>query len=121
MYQQDAEMLFPARVIPALRDLRGKEWRAFVDRISISPEQDPDVLAFGLLMIRLNGCMTCTADSYRALHGCTQCAQHVVSRYKGSDADLIERWQEARGEILEYLESGLVAQGVQETNAASEQ
>jgi len=110
VYQKDAEMLFPARVIPSLRDLRGKQWCIFVDSVSTRPEHDPDVLAFGLMMIRLNGCMTCTADSYRALRGCTQCAQHVVSRFKGTDDELIERWQEARCEIAAYLASGLAPQ-----------
>ena len=110
MYQNDAEMLFPSRVIPSLRDLRGDDWKAFIDRVSAQPEGGPDVLAFGLLMIRLNSCITCNSDSYRALRGCTQCAQHTVSRFKGSDNDLIKRWSEARREIVEYLSTGLVPQ-----------
>jgi hypothetical protein len=103
-------MLFPSRVIPALRDLRGADWKAFIERVSTCPESDPDVLAFGLMMIRLNGCMTCTSDSYRALKGCTHCAQHTISRFKGTDSDLIERWQVARGEIMNYLDKGLLPQ-----------
>jgi len=110
LYQNDAEMLFPARVIPLLRDLRGSDWKQLIDQISVQPESEPDVLAFGLFMIRLNGCMTCTSDSFRALRGCTQCAQHVVSRFKGSDNDLIERWQVARDEIVIYLDTGLIPQ-----------
>jgi hypothetical protein len=110
LYQSDAEMLFPSRVIPALRDLRGNDWKHFIDHVSNCPESDPDVLAFGLLMIRLNGCITCNSDSYRALRGCTQCAQHTVARFKGSDNDLIHRWQEARLEIVAYLEAGVMPQ-----------
>ncbi len=110
LYQNDAEVLFPARVIPSLRDLRGEDWEAFVDRVSAQPENDPDVLAFSLMMIRLNSCMTCNSDSYRALRGCMHCAQHVVSKFKGTDKDLIERWQAARSEIIEYLQLGAVAQ-----------
>jgi hypothetical protein len=112
LYQTDAEMLFPSRVIPSLSDLRGNDWKSFVEQVSAQPESDPDVLAFGLMMIRLGGCMTCTSDSYRALRGCTQCAQHIVARFKGSDLDLIERWQAARCEIVEYLQSGLVPEDV---------
>jgi len=33
MYHEDAEMLFPLRVAPSLRDLRGLAWRRLVDRI----------------------------------------------------------------------------------------
>jgi hypothetical protein len=110
LYQNDAEMLFPARVIPLLRDLRGGEWQQFVDRICQQPENDPDVLAFGLLMIRLNSCITCTSDSFRALRGCTHCAQHTVARFRGSDQDLISQWQAARKEIVAYLASGTVLQ-----------
>jgi hypothetical protein len=113
LYQNDAEVLFPARVIPTLRDLRGQDWQAFVDRVSVQPESDPDVLAFGLMMIRLNSCMTCTSDSFRALRGCTNCAQHMVSKFKGSDIDLIERWQAARSEIVDYLKSGITPREAQ--------
>ena len=110
LYQSDAEMLFPARVIPALRNLRGDDWKTFVDRIITQPESDPDVLAFGLLMIRLNSCITCNSDSFRALRGCTQCAQHTVARFKGTDNELIERWAAARQEIVTYLMTGLAPQ-----------
>ena len=110
LYQNDAEMLFPARVIPSLRDLRGHDWKTFVDRVSTQPESDPDVLAFSLMMIRLNSCMTCNSDSYRALRGCAQCAQHIVSKFKGTDKELIERWQVARSEIVAYLKLGVVPQ-----------
>src|SRR5258708_4387990 len=99
-------MLFPSRVIPSLRNLRGSEWRSFVERISARPESDPDVLAFSLMMIRLNGCMTCTSDSYRALKGCTQCAQNAIARFKGTDSELIERWRAARTEVVAYISSG---------------
>src|SRR5258707_13552644 len=106
LYQNDAEVLFPARVIPSLRDLRGEDWEAFVDRVSAQPENAPDVLAFSLMMIRLNSCMTCHADSYRAMRGCTICAQQVIARFRGTDGDLIARWQAARADILHYLMTG---------------
>src|SRR5690349_3605354 len=96
-------MLFPARVIPLLRDLRGTEWKRLVDQVSAQPESDPDVLAFGLMMIKLNGCITCNSDSYRALRGCTHCAQNAVARFRGTDDELIERWKEARSEVMAYL------------------
>ena len=110
LYQNDAEMIFPTRVIPALRNLRGDDWRTFVERISDQPESAPDVLAFGLMMIRLSACMSCHSDSYRAMRGCTQCAQQTVARFKGSDRELIERWQAARADIMAYLSTGAIPQ-----------
>ena len=41
MYQNDAEMLFPARVIPQLEDLRGEPWRKLVTEVAALPETDP--------------------------------------------------------------------------------
>lgn len=106
LYQDDAEMLFPARVIPSLRTLRGEDWCQFVDQVAAQPENAPDVLAFSLMMIRLNSCMTCHADSYRAMRGCTLCAQQVIARFRGTDGELIARWQTARADILGYLKTG---------------
>lgn len=106
LYQRDAEILFPARVVVALRGLRGEKWRALVDHVLARPEHDPDVLAFSLLMIRLDGCLTCHADSYRAMRGCTICARQSVSRFKGTDEDLIAQWEAARGEIVRWMQTG---------------
>lgn len=108
LYQNDAEMLFPARVIPALSDLRGRDWKQFVEHICTQPEDAPDLLAFSLMMIRLASCMTCNSDSYRALRGCTQCAAHTVAKFKGTDGDLIEQWKSARSDVVAYLASGQV-------------
>ena len=108
LYQSDAEVLFPARVIPLLRDLRGPEWRRLVERVLAVGESHPDTLAFGLMMIRLDGCMTCTADSYRAMRGCSLCARQAVMRFKGTDREMVALWEQARAEIELWLENGLV-------------
>ncbi|MBI4769883.1 MAG: hypothetical protein HY784_05565 [Chloroflexi bacterium] len=109
MYQSDAEMLFPSRVIPHLRALRGPVWQALIDRLSGAGEGDEDDLAFGLMMIRLDGCLTCHADSYRAMRGCTTCAQQTIARFKGSDEELLQRFDWARRDVLCYLAEGRVA------------
>jgi hypothetical protein len=106
MYQKDAEVLFPARVIASLQHLRGDKWRELVGRIMRLPENDPEVLAFGLLMIRLSACLTCQSDSYRALRGCTFCARQTVSRFKGSDDDLIAEWERAHADVLDWIHTG---------------
>jgi hypothetical protein len=96
VYRNDAEVLFPVRVIVALRDLRGPKWQQLVEHIMARPEHDPDVLAFVLMMIRLDGC----------LNGCTLCARHSVNRFKGTDDDLIRQWEIARDDVLRWLATG---------------
>lgn len=95
----DNELLFPHRVIPSLRDLRGPEWRALVERVCTLPEDHEETLAFMLLMIRINGCLSCETDSYRAMRGCATCAQQSLRRYKGTDADLLQAYQDSLRDI----------------------
>ena len=54
MLAPKAEILFPPKLIPQLRDLRGDEWRQLIDRVAKLPETHPDSMAFSLLMIRLD-------------------------------------------------------------------
>lgn len=106
MYQNDAEVLFPARVIVKLRHLRGEPWRALVEHVLSCREDDLEVLGFSLMMIRLDGCLTCHADSYRAMQGCTVCAQQAVNRFKGTDEELVQMWHAACREVKHWLETG---------------
>ena len=89
LYQNDTEMLFPPRVIAALWNLRGPEWQTLVEHVRRLPQNHPDVLGFMLMMVRLDGCMTCHA------------------RFKGSDRELIARWEIARQDILNWMEHGI--------------
>jgi hypothetical protein len=107
VYQKDAEVLFPARVITSLRHLRSEKWQQLVEYVLTQPEDSPDALAFSLMMIRLDGCLTCHADSYRALHGCTLCAYQAVNRFRGADDDLLDLWKVARMEILTWHTTGI--------------
>ena len=106
MYQSDTEMLFPNRVIPALGHLRGPAWKALVDKAAAAPDGHEETLAFGLMMIRLDGCLTCHADSYRAMRGCTTCAQQAVTRFKEPDTGLVKLYQKAARDVRLYLERG---------------
>jgi len=106
VYRNDAEVLFPVRVIAALPDLRGAKWQQLVEHVMARPERDPDVLAFVLMMIRLDGCLTCHPDSFRALNGCTLCARHSVIRFRGTDDDLIRQWETARDDVRRWLATG---------------
>jgi hypothetical protein len=103
MYREDTDLLFPMRVAPELRDLRGEVWRELVDRALLAADGSIDRLAFTLLLVRLCSCMTCHPDSYRALRGCTICSVQIVRRYRGEDQELVAMFEEARDEIVEYL------------------
>jgi hypothetical protein len=121
VYHADTEILFPMRVAPELRALRGRKWKRLVDRAIESPDGSLHQLAFGLMVIRLAGCLTCHPDSYRALRGCTVCAAHTVRRHRGEDDDLADLYARAQGEVELYLEDiervrtpdveGLIPQG----------
>ena len=73
--------------------------------MSKRPGNHPDSLAFSLMLIRLDGCMACETDSYRAMKGCLGCALQTLRRHKGSDQELLKRYQAASVKIEQHLES----------------
>jgi hypothetical protein len=106
VYHGDTEILFPMRVTPQLRDLRGDSWARLVRRVASAEDASPDALAFSLLLIRLSGCLTCHTDSYRAMRGCTACATLTVKRFRGEDSDLVAMFERARTEVVSYVQQG---------------
>lgn len=103
MYQSDTEILFPMRVAPHLKDLRGEAWCNLVERVIAQSDASLDQLAFSLLLVRLGGCLTCHTDSYRAMRGCTICATQAIKRFKGEDEGLIDLFESARADILALM------------------
>jgi len=101
------ELLFPPRLIPDLKNLRGEEWRELVERIASLPETDPETLAFCLMMIRLNACLGCVSGSYRFMRGCELCAQQTISRFQGTDEELIELFYKAKEDLERYTENNI--------------
>ena len=100
----DNELLYPPTVTPRLRTARGEPWRDLVDRISRLPQDDPENLAFQLMMIRLNGCLKCETDSYRAMRGCLSCTHQTLRRHKPPDEDLLDCYSEAMEDLVAHLE-----------------
>lgn len=116
-----AEILFPTKLIPTLKELRGPEWAELVKRVSRLDETHPDTLAFCLMMIELGGCLNCYAGSYKFMRGCAACARQTIVQYKGSDEELVRHFQRAQGEIQAYLEGrGLPALALQEEETEAE-
>ncbi|MCS7260420.1 MAG: hypothetical protein NZ765_06525 [Anaerolineae bacterium] len=100
---QKYELLFTPHLIAQLRDLRGEEWKKLIDYLVTLPETHPDALAFSMMMIRLNSCLTCEMDSYRAQRGCALCARQTILSFKGTDKQLLQRYERARKEIARLL------------------
>lgn len=104
MNNPDTEILFPMRAIPFLADLRETEWRNLVSRVALMADEDIEKISFSALIIKLAGCMGCTADSFRALRGCTQCSRLVIKRFKGTDEELLEGYKESLVDVTKIIE-----------------
>jgi hypothetical protein len=105
MYNEDTDLIFPPRVIPSLRELRGNEWERLIDIVENAELTDENRLAFVLLMVKMGGCTSCHSDSYRAIRGCTHCSQQTIRRFRGSDQELIGLYTQAVDEIKGHLSS----------------
>jgi hypothetical protein len=101
----ESEILFPTRCISHLARLRGEDWRELIEYIASLPETHEDSLAFSLMMIKFNSCLTCDLDSYRASLGCVTCAKRMIAGFKGSDKLLQRKFDEAKEEVVAYLEA----------------
>ncbi len=99
------ELMFPHYVIPSLRKLRGPQWQELVDHVTSLTEFHEETLAFMLMMVRLNGCVSCETDSYRAMRGCAACAHQTLRRYKGEDDELIAAYEQALADVRKFAEN----------------
>ena len=102
MYTKN-ELMFPPAVIPQLRDQRGPEWQKLVDHVQTLADDHPEMLAFVLLMIRLDGCAECETDSYRAMRGCNNCAIQTLRRLKLTDRDLLKQYKSALKDVEAFM------------------
>jgi hypothetical protein len=103
MYNSGTEILFPSRVIPGLRSVRGVTWQELVDHVVQEEPAGLDRLAFVLLMARLCACPTCHANTYRAMRGCAKCSEQATLHFRGTDRDLLTLFGEAREEVEKYM------------------
>lgn len=103
MYHEKTELLFPAYLIGELRDLRGPRWAELVDRVTAVEETHPDCLAFMLMMVELSVCLRCNSENYKFLQGCRICSGRTVRCFKGSDEELILRFEQALDRINREL------------------
>lgn len=99
----NTEIMFPPSVIPALRGAGGPAWRDLVDRVAGLEDTHPESLAFSLMMIRLDGCLECESDSFRAMRGCAACALQSVRRYRTNERELLRLYQAALADVRAFL------------------
>lgn len=103
MYNEDTDLLFPPRVISSLRELRGDDWDKLIENVINAGETDEKRLAFVLLMAKMGGCVSCHSDSYRAIRGCTHCSKQTIRRFRGSDKELLDLFNQALLDITDHL------------------
>ena len=99
----NTQIMFPPWVIPTLRDACGPEWQRLVDRVTPLEETHPESLAFSLMKIRLDGCLECETDSFRAMRGCAACALQSVRRYRSNEGALLRQYHVALDDVRSYL------------------
>ena len=104
MYNPDTDLLFPPRTLPVLRELRGAAWQELVTHVQASGPDSLELMAFILMMARLNNCATCNADSFRAMIGCTACAIQSLRRFHETDQVLVALYQAARLDVDQFLQ-----------------
>ncbi|HRE26899.1 MAG TPA: hypothetical protein PK954_09725 [Anaerolineales bacterium] len=105
----ETEILFPPRIIPQLRDAVGPEFRKLVDHVMGLDEAQPESLAFTLMMVRLDGCLECETDSFRAMRGCALCAAQTLRRFRSNEKELLRLYKTALKDIQEQLSTTSVA------------
>jgi uncharacterized protein YoaH (UPF0181 family) len=98
----DNDILFPHYAIASLKRLGGEAWQKLVERIVELPENHEETIAFMKMMVDLNGCLSCETDSYRAMRGCTACAQQTLRRHKDGDEALLKRFEDALEEVRRF-------------------
>jgi hypothetical protein len=103
MLNPDTELIFPIRILPKLINLRGEIWEKNITEVL---ETNDLVSQVGMivLMIKVAGCITCNADSYRAIRGCTLCSQQAIKRYKGTDKELSQIFRKSCTKVKKFIE-----------------
>jgi hypothetical protein len=94
--------MFPPQSIPALRTARGPIFQALVERVTAQSSVHEDTLAFLMMMVRLNGCVPCETDSFRAMRGCLPCAIQTLRRFKGTDDELVGLFEQAVKDVRQF-------------------
>jgi hypothetical protein len=97
------EWMFPVSATPLIREARGDEWRELTEYVESLDEEHEDSLAFTLMMVKICGCLSCQPGGYKLSLGCSTCAFRASANLKGSDNQVLRRYQAAREEVRTFL------------------
>lgn len=103
MSVNDTEYIFPASLASQLGDLRDVPWQQLIQTVTGNGISDVDRISLIYMIARISGCASCNSDAFRAMKGCLVCAKNAIKRFRGSDAELVEQFEQARKEVTEYL------------------
>jgi len=104
MHDTGIDLLFPPYVVPSLKYLRGSMWQELIENLMNLNDLTRERLAFIHMMVNLSGCVTCQADSFKAMRGCSQCALVTIKRFRGNDRELIDKYLESLRTINRYIQ-----------------
>ena len=92
------EALHPSSGVARLSNSRGLPFQELVWRVASCSALDPVVMAFTLMIKRVNHLVS-GADSHCDDPSCALCAAAIVAQYPGSDDSLLEIYHQAYSEI----------------------
>jgi hypothetical protein len=115
MYNPETELIFPPRCIGLLGNDRGIEWQELVSSVENTRQESTEIMGFVLMMTRLNNCITCNADSFRAIHGCTICSKQSLKRFHGSDHELCNLFETTLTEVIVFIQNRSIPQATNST------
>ena len=88
--------------------MHGKEWDELINRVISQGQDSKEHIAFIFMMVKLGGCATCNADSFRAMKGCTQCAKQTIRRIRGDGQELLHSYDDALIETEAFLQQNYI-------------
>lgn len=103
MQSNEIDLLFPSKAIGSLSKIRSEDWEKLINDVEDLEPEDPNRIAFVLMMVRLGGCTSCQSDSFRAMRGCILCSNTTIKRFKGNDQALIDLYIEAKNDVNNYM------------------
>jgi len=105
MYNPDTEIIFPLRVLPLIADTHDANWKALVASVCARDADALQKMGLVLTLARLAGCASCNSDSFRAMRGCTLCAQQTMRRQHISGNELRHLFDQNCIEVQKYISS----------------
>ena len=96
--------LYPSYGVAKLRTQKGVRWAKLVERLRHLPSVDPQVMAFTLLMRRLQKRQGGDVLPHHASL-CAVCALEVLSSFEGTEQELLDLYHRTLEELTHRLQT----------------